>query len=89
MIEHRVIRVSGRVQGVCFRQSAKQKAVELGMVGFARNEPDGTVTIEAEGHPDALDALIAWCREGSTYAKVERVVVENGTQKNFDDFTIR
>lgn len=89
MIEHRVIRVSGRVQGVFFRQSAKRKAEELGMVGFARNEPDGTVTIEAEGDPAALDALIAWCHEGPTYAKVERVVVEDGMPMHFREFTIR
>lgn len=89
MREHRVIRVSGRVQGVFFRQSAKQKAVELDVVGFARNDPDGTVTIEVEGNPDALDTLVAWCHEGPTYAKVERVVVENGTPKHFRDFTIR
>lgn len=89
MIEHRVIRVSGRVQGVFFRQSAKQKAVELSIVGFARNESDGTVMIEAEGNPAALDALIAWCHEGPTYAKVERVVVEDGTPEHFREFTIR
>lgn len=89
MIEHRVIRVSGRVQGVFFRQSAKQKAEELGVVGFARNEPDGTVTIEAEGDALALDALVAWCHEGPTYATVERVVVEDGIPKHFRDFIIR
>lgn len=89
MREHRVIRASGRVQGVFFRQSAKQKAEELGIVGFARNESNGTITIEAEGDPAALDALIAWCHEGPTYATVERVTVENGTPKHFRDFTIR
>lgn len=89
MIEHRVIRVSGRVQGVFFRQSAKQKAHELGIVGFTRNEPDGTVIIEAEGESVALDALVAWCHEGPVYAKVERVTVENGTPKHFWEFTIR
>jgi acylphosphatase len=89
MIEHRIIRVTGRVQGVFFRQSAKQKAEALGIVGFARNEPDSTVIIEAEGEPTALDALIAWCHEGPTYAKVERVVVENGTRKHFREFAIR
>lgn len=89
MREHRVIRVSGRVQGVFFRQSAKQKAVELGVVGLARNEPDGTVTIEAEGDPAALDALIAWCHDGPTHAKVERVTVESGTPRHFTAFAIR
>lgn len=89
MIEHRVIRMSGRVQGVFFRQSAKRKADELGMVGFVRNESDGTVTIEVEGEPDALDTLVAWCHEGPTYAKVERVVVENGTPKHFTRFEAR
>lgn len=89
MIEHRVIRVSGRVQDVFFRQSAKRKAEELGVVGFARNEADGTVTIDAEGDSVALDVLVAWCYEGPTYARVERVVVENGTPKHFREFLIR
>lgn len=89
MFEHRVIRVSGRVQGVFFRQSAKRKAAELGVVGFARNEPDGTVTIEAEGDTFALDTLVAWCHEGPTHAKIERVVVENGTPKHFMAFETR
>jgi acylphosphatase len=60
-IEHRTFRIYGRVQGVFYRQSSRQVDRRLGLTGFARNNPDGTVTIEAEGPPDALDALLAWC----------------------------
>ena len=89
MVEHRTIRVSGRVQGVFFRRSAKRKADELGIVGFVRNDPDGSVALEAEGDHAALDAFVAWCHDGSEFANVERVIVEDGTPKHFKDFTAR
>jgi acylphosphatase len=62
--QHRTFLVHGRVQGVFFRQSARQQAEKLGLSGYTRNNPDGTVTIEAEGPADALDALQAWCQHG-------------------------
>ena len=73
---HRRIRVYGRVQGVAFRAGARQEAARLGLAGFARNEPDGTVSIEAEGDAAALDAFVAWCRVGSPAARVDRIEVE-------------
>lgn len=69
-------RVTGRVQGVFFRQSARHEAMRLGVAGFARNEPDGAVLVEAEGDRAAVDALIAWCHDGPDKAQVDAVVVE-------------
>ena len=68
--------VAGRVQGVFFRASAARQAGHLGVSGFARNERDGTVLIEVEGEPAAVDAFVAWCRVGPPGAAVDRVTVE-------------
>lgn len=67
--------VFGRVQGVLFRSSAKDKAIALGISGFAKNESNGSVLIEAEGECGALRKFVAWCKQGPPYAEVERVVV--------------
>ena len=69
------IRVSGRVQGVMFRDSCRREADRLGVTGWARNDPGGTVTVAAEGEPTAVEALVAWCRNGPPGARVEGVDV--------------
>lgn len=68
----RRIRVSGRVQGVWFRASAEREAARLGVAGFARNERDGSVTIEVEGRPAAVAEMEAWCAVGPPRADVTR-----------------
>lgn len=73
MIGRRAIRVSGHVQGVSFRFGAQREARRLGLAGFARNEPDGSVAIEVEGNEAALDAYVTWCGVGPSAARVERV----------------
>lgn len=69
------IRISGRVQGVMFRDSCRREADRLGVTGWARNDPDGAVSVAAEGRPAAVDALVAWCRTGPPGARVEGVDV--------------
>lgn len=73
---------------VGFRYSAAEKARTLGLAGFARNEEDGSLTIEAEGEERTLDTLVAWCREGPSFARVERVAVEELPPAHFTDFRI-
>lgn len=70
------IRVYGRVQGVGFRFAAHRKGEKYGVACEPRNEPDGSVFIEAEGAPAAVEKFIAWCRRGSWGAHVERVDIE-------------
>ena len=89
VIGQRTIRICGRVQGVFFRASAREEARRLGLAGFARNEPDGSVLIEAEGAEAALERFIAWCRRGPPGARVERVDVEHGEPRGHADFTVR
>lgn len=68
--------ISGRVQGVGFRFSTKQSADELGVKGIVRNEPDGTVYVEAVGEADNINKFIESLRRGpSPAAIVEKVVV--------------
>jgi acylphosphatase len=69
--------VSGRVQGVWFRAHTERKARALGLVGWVRNAPDGTVHIVAEGPREALDALVEWAWKGSPHSEVAEVVAES------------
>ena len=70
--------VRGRVQGVWFRESARQTAVALGLVGTVRNLMDGSVEIIAEGPRHRLEALAVWARRGPDTAHVEDMEVEYG-----------
>jgi acylphosphatase len=71
--------VSGRVQGVSYRASTADEAEGLGLVGWVRNLPDGSVELEAEGPEDAIAALLAWCRKGPPAARVANVAVTERT----------
>ena len=68
--------VSGRVQGVFFRASTQEEARRLGLTGYARNQPDGSVEVVAVGSPAALDQLEEWLAEGPRMARVDRVEAE-------------
>lgn len=87
-MKHVKMRISGRVQGVFFRTSAKEEAEKLGLVGFVRNEADGSVYVEAEGAGEAIDQFMAWCKQGPQLAEVESVQTEEGQPKHFTTFEI-
>lgn len=84
----RKIKIYGKVQGIFFRASAKEQADKLGIVGFAQNQPDGSVYIEAEGKNDNLDEFVKWCRTGPSMAKVDNIEVTEGKVKSFPQFTV-
>lgn len=65
--------ITGRVQGVFYRQSTTQVATDLGLRGWVRNLPDGRVEVLAEGSQAALEQLLAFCHEGPPAALVEQV----------------
>lgn len=65
--------VSGRVQGVCFRQETVDQAYRLGLRGWVRNRPDGKVEIVAEGKRPMLEMLLAWAHCGPAAARVDQV----------------
>ncbi len=69
----RRIVIEGRVQGVGFRWSLKEKAGELGLDGWVRNCNDGSVEALVSGPAEAVDALTAWAHRGPPHARVDRV----------------
>ncbi len=89
MKKHFTIRVSGLVQGVFFRASTRQKADSLNLTGFVRNEPDGSVYIEAEGNHNDLEQFVEWCQHGPQHARVEKCDVIEGDVKGYTMFEIR
>jgi acylphosphatase len=70
----RRFRVTGRVQGVGFRYSARLEALRLGVRGYARNLPDGSVEVVAEGSAAAVEELRQWLHRGPRMARVEHVL---------------
>jgi acylphosphatase len=68
--------VTGRVQGVSYRASTADEASRLGVVGWVRNLPDGSVELEAEGDPARIAELLRWCEHGPPAARVTHVAVE-------------
>jgi len=73
MVKQVILKIHGRVQMVLYRDSTQRKAKSLGLVGWVRNESDGTVKIIAEGEEEGLEKLIDWCYNGSILAKVDKV----------------
>ena len=88
MNKHFNIIVHGTVQGVWFRDSTLKEAQKHGIKGFVRNEPDGSVYVEAEGQRDKLDELVNWCHSGPEKAVVTSVDVSEGDLKYFNEFSI-
>ncbi|OGG89169.1 hypothetical protein A2592_00495 [Candidatus Kaiserbacteria bacterium RIFOXYD1_FULL_42_15] len=81
--------VTGKVQGVRYRDFVQVSAGELSLVGYIRNNVDGTVTVVAQGLPDVLKALVEYLHEGSLQAKVDGVAVEWRTASvTYDDFSV-
>ena len=82
--------ISGRVQGVFFRDSTRHLARQYGVAGWVRNLPDGRVEADFEGEKDAVQRLIDWCHQGPPGARVDRVDVEWQEYTGaFTDFTVR
>jgi DNA ligase D-like protein (predicted 3'-phosphoesterase) len=89
--ERKAIRavVSGRVQGVGFREAVVQKARQTSLFGWVRNADDGTVQVHAEGDPDAVAALSEFLAEGPPAAAVERVTIDAAKVEGHEQFAVR
>jgi DNA ligase D-like protein (predicted 3'-phosphoesterase) len=81
--------VRGAVQGVGFRDATVRQANSLGVKGWVRNGEDGSVSVHAEGPPDAVEALLAFVREGPGSARVEAVDMERVRVEGHEQFAIR
>ena len=87
MVRRRAV-VSGRVQGVWYRDTARQEAERLGVAGSAANRLDGRVVLEAEGEEAAVEAFLAWAAEGPPRARVDAVSVEAIAPTGEPGFTV-
>jgi acylphosphatase len=83
------LHITGNVQGVSFRAATKEKAESLGVKGIVRNEPDGSVYIEAEAEEATAREFIDWCHKGPSNAKVTKIDVQGGNLKGHADFHIQ
>ena len=83
------IHVTGHVQGVGFRWSAVKEARSLGLTGYVKNLPDGSVYIEAEGPLEQLNAFVEWCKKGPAYGFVESVIVDKLPPVNYTEFLVQ
>ena len=81
--------VSGRVQGVNFRNSTRRKALELELSGYAKNTPDGNVEVAAEGDENKISKLIEFIRKGPGIASVTGIEIKHKEPENFKGFEIR
>ena len=81
--------VHGKVQGVFFRDATVQKAHELGVLGWVRNDDDGAVRVHAEGAQHALDAFVAFLHEGPPRAHVDGVDIEVVKPEGHEQFAVR
>ncbi|VXC14138.1 acylphosphatase [Aeromicrobium sp. 9AM] len=88
MIRRRVV-VSGNVQGVFFRASCQQEASRHGIAGWVSNRPDGAVEAAFEGDDSAVEALVAWCRQGPARAEVSDVDVREEEPEGLSGFDVR
>jgi acylphosphatase len=89
MMTRTAVVVHGLVQGVSFRYHVRRNALELGVTGWVRNLPNGSVEALFEGDEAAVNALVEWCRSGPPAARVDRLDVCEGTHSSeFDSFFI-
>lgn len=90
MMVRKSVVVSGRVQGVAFRNYTQKTAVELGVRGWVRNLRNGDVEACFEGEEAAVRQLVEWCRRGPSAARVDRLQIEDGSfSGEFGSFEIR
>ena len=81
--------IKGKVQGVYYRASARDIAIELGIKGWIKNVPGGQVEVMASGNKEELEKFIGWCRRGPKHAEVSDVAVTRLKEQNFSDFSIK
>ncbi len=86
---HQNLTIRGKVQGVFFRDAATTKALSLGLTGFVRNQPDGTVYAEIEGTEQAVGDFVVWCYQGPAGSEVEKVDVQAGQKQGFKSFEVK
>jgi acylphosphatase len=80
--------IKGKVQGVFFRASARDVAREVGVTGWVKNMPDGSVEILVSGNEERVEKFIEWCRKGPRNAEVSEVIINESREKPLSEFRI-
>ncbi len=80
--------ISGKVQGVFYRASAREMADRLGIQGWIKNTAEGNVEVMASGNEPELQRFIAWCREGPPKARVDDIVIIQKQEMQFEGFAV-
>ncbi len=89
MIKHVTITITGKVQGVGFRYSALDEALELGLQGFAKNQDKNQIYIEVQGEVEKLKQFLRFCHTGPQGCKIDKVDYASSEElKEFEGFTI-
>ncbi len=83
------ILITGKVQGVGFRYFVLNKAIELQIAGFVRNNRDGSVYLEAEGAEDSINLFIFWCSRGPARSRIEQTFVESVPNSGHKEFLVK
>lgn len=79
--------ISGKVQGVWFRESTRRQGIGLSLVGTAVNLPDGRVEVVVAGNEPEIEQLAAWLQHGPLLARVDQVLADRAEDTGFSDFT--
>jgi acylphosphatase len=79
----------GRVQGVFFRDSMRERAQSIGVTGWVTNRPDGAVEAVLEGNGDSVESMVRWMQEGPRRAEVDRVEVSEEEPEGLEGFEVR
>jgi acylphosphatase len=85
----RRVKVHGRVQGVFFRDSTRERAQAHGVAGWARNMPDGSVEAVLEGEPEAVERVLRFLGSGPPHAEVGEVEVQEEQPEGLEGFSVR
>jgi len=83
------IAIYGRVQGVGFRYAARNQARSLGLKGWVKNHPDGSVAAVIQGSQEACMKFIEWCRQGTGYSWVEKVDIKEMKTEKLPSFSVK
>ena len=81
--------VSGKVQGVFFRDSTRIKAIELGLIGYAKNLENGNVEVVAQGDEYKLNELVSFIKNNPGHSKVKEVKIKHKELEKFNGFEIK
>ncbi len=89
MLAHKKLKITGKVQGVFYRASAKTIADELNIKGWVKNDAEGNVISYVSGKIENILAFISWCRIGPPLAEVLEVEIEDIDEEKVEGFEIR